>query len=97
VSDYGVLPVSGPLYVPSSSSGINFPTCDHQAPNSCPRCDGTSDDTWEQVKADRDAEKARARRMSDPSQRAAWLASLPPSTRALVEGHPTTYADEASA
>lgn len=96
MSDYSVLAASGPLYVPSSSSGVNRPNCDHQAPNSCPRCDGTSEDAWEQVKADRDAEKTRTRRMSNPSHRAAWLASLPPLTRALVEGHPT-YVEEESA
>jgi len=36
-----VWPVIGPLYQPSTTSGVHWPTCDHQAPNSCEDCDGT--------------------------------------------------------
>jgi hypothetical protein len=74
-------PTIGPLSVPSSPSGVHFPSCTHQAPQSCPRCDGSSS-----------PERPARTRLT----RAAWLASLPPLTRALVEGHPT-HAEEASA
>lgn len=39
--NFPVLPVIGTLYQPSSTSGIHFPTCTHQAPQSCEDCDGT--------------------------------------------------------
>lgn len=59
------------------------PACSHHAPESCRRCDGTSGDEWEQIRADRDAEKTRERRMrTDPTFRLAWLESFPPEYRA---------------
>lgn len=35
-----LLPVIGPLWLPSSTSGVHTPGCDHQPPSSCARCDG---------------------------------------------------------
>lgn len=43
-----VRPVIGPLWSPTSTSGITFPGCSHMAPDSCSRCDGTGDDVWEE-------------------------------------------------
>ena len=34
--------VIGPLWQTAHPSGITHPTCTHQAPDSCNRCDGTS-------------------------------------------------------
>lgn len=34
-------PVIGPLWLPASTSGVHTPGCDHIAPNSCDRCDGS--------------------------------------------------------
>lgn len=36
-----LLPVLGPLVWPASNSGVHFPTCTHQAPSSCSKCDGS--------------------------------------------------------
>jgi hypothetical protein len=73
---------------------VNAIPCSHYAPESCRYCDGTARDERELWAASRDAEKARAKRMADPRQRAAWLASLPPLTRALIE--PTHRQEKAS-
>jgi hypothetical protein len=77
---------------------VNAIPCSHYAPESCRYCDGTAQDERDVLPelwaASRDAEKARAKRMADPRQRAAWLASLPPLTRALIE--PTHHVEEAS-
>lgn len=90
MSNYSVI---GPLYVPSSKSGVSFPTCPHHEPDSCPSCDGsrlTAEQMREAVtppcmRPGWTVEKQRAQEARWAAERAARLASL----------HPT-YVEEAS-
>lgn len=39
--------VIGPLWQSTRPSGIAFPSCTHVAPDACPVCDGTAEETRE--------------------------------------------------
>lgn len=63
-------------------------TCTHQAPDSCRRCDGTSRDDWDIQRADQAAARRRAHRLrTDPTFRAAWLATFPPAQRPAMAAY----------
>lgn len=97
MSIIAVLPVIGPLWQPTCRSGVTWGRsdshrcqCDHTSGQSCRLCDGTASDDAEQRRAERDADRAREQRMRSSSERAAWLASLPPLTRALLQPDTST-------
>lgn len=48
-----LLRVIGPLVEPASRSGVHFPSCTHQPPSSCPKCNGEDAERYWRPEHDR--------------------------------------------